>query len=98
MKKKTIIIILITAIILIIFYISPLFKYMITEIRYGNDYCEYNGKTHAGNINATVITNWRCEACFKSGTHSNSGTPKLCDNCSSITQRCKWCGKRLHNA
>ncbi|MBR0491006.1 MAG: hypothetical protein IJJ82_03045 [Clostridia bacterium] len=40
-----------------------------------------------------AITKWKCKLCLRGGESSTTVTPKLCDLCSKLTNRCSECGK-----
>lgn len=44
----------------------------------------------------TIVTPWKCLICDKTARASTAPAPKLCDECSSITNRCSECGKLLN--
>ena len=43
----------------------------------------------------TIIVPWNCAICGKKDQNSTSPAPRLCKDCSNITNRCAICGKLL---
>ena len=46
-------------------------------------------------VGGTAETKWKCRLCFRGGTSPTTITPKLCDKCAKLTNRCYECGKLM---
>lgn len=57
-----------------------------------NDVLLYEDRDHPM-YGGDAITNWKCKLCLRGGESSTTVTPKLCELCSKLTNRCSECGK-----
>ena len=63
------------------------------EIYYKNDVpFFYEDSEHPVTV-GQAVTDYKCELCNKKYVHPNTGIPKICSTCSTITNRCMSCGK-----
>ena len=56
----------------------------------------YEDKDHPI-MGGAAITNWKCKLCLRGGESTTTVTPKLCELCSKLTNRCSECGKLKEN-
>ena len=107
-NKRIIIIVLLIVVLISIMMIlghhkSIAEKIRIGEEKFGNEKCtgtssDYNsfyGDSEHPIIGGDAITGWTCAICGKEGESSTTNTPKLCEDCAEITNRCETCGKLL---
>lgn len=86
--------------IIVIILTSPLGRIAKGYVFYGTDECTCSKRNDSSSRDPfmppsglAVMTDYRCELCYKKITYGNSNTPKLCNTCSILTQRCDRCGK-----
>lgn len=95
MKNKKVLKICITILVIlviaggIVFSIKPVKAFIL----YGNDVCEGEDEP---TISLSVMARYKCELCNKTKQWSTGNTPEICPECAEITNRCKWCGKKLN--
>ena len=65
---------------------------------FGSNYCSkhstdyfYEDNEHSM-ISGQAFTSYECNLCNKKYNHPNTGTPKICSKCATITNRCTDCG------
>ncbi len=109
MKNRKIIIIVLLIVVLISIIVilgynkSRAEKIRIGKEKFGNEKCtitssNYNsihGDSEHPIIGGCAITEWTCAICGKKDESSTTITPKLCEDCAKITNRCGICGKLL---
>ena len=57
---------------------------------FGKNYCTTN---HSIEVGGDAITEWSCKLCGTNAINFDTNVPKLCINCSRVTNRCNQCGK-----
>ena len=103
-KIKIVIITIITVILLWVIYdFTPLIKVPLANKIYGTSKCKLsntgnNSKVELDDEDHPMVSLpagsvWKCGLCYRVGHYPNSNTPKLCDICSRITNRCNQCAK-----
>ena len=88
------ILIAITVLILNVYINTDSGKIMKGNSLYGNT-STCNGKCNRSNSAGDMMAPYQCEICGGVFRNSNTDIPKLCGNCSQITNRHDYCGSKL---
>ena len=95
-RKKELLIFFIIVLLLAAMYASTVIVKRLNVAKLGTEFCEYNGQ-HPIENGMKEETHSTCRGCSKIMKFEYTITNELCDTCAQELNRCKLCGKLLHD-